>query len=63
MLKRYEAYGWHTQTVTDGNDNLGGIAAAVAAAQAETGKPSIIKIRYDSQRTGGAPLSQWPALT
>ena len=28
VLKRYEAYGWHTQTVSDGNAAAGGLAAA-----------------------------------
>lgn len=41
--KRYESYGWHTQTVADGA-NANEIAAAVANAQAETGRPSIIKV-------------------
>ena len=31
--KRFESYGWHVQTVTDGND-LDGIEAAIRAAQA-----------------------------
>jgi transketolase len=41
--KRYEAYGWHIQTVADGAD-VAQISAAVAAAKAETGRPSIIKV-------------------
>ncbi len=41
--KRYEAYGWHVQTVADGNDTAQ-IAAAVAAAKADTERPSIIKV-------------------
>lgn len=41
--KRYEAYGWHVQTVADGS-SVEQISAAVAAAKAETGRPSIIKV-------------------
>ncbi|MEZ4632785.1 MAG: transketolase [Deinococcales bacterium] len=43
VLKRYEAYHWHTQRVTDGND-IGAIAAAIEAAKM-TDKPSLIAIR------------------
>ena len=42
--KRYEAYGWHVQHVTDGNDNIDAIDKAIAAAKAETKKPSMIII-------------------
>lgn len=41
--KRFESYGWHVQTVTDGND-LDGIEAAIRAAQADP-RPSIICVR------------------
>ncbi|MFE4465139.1 transketolase [Oerskovia sp. NPDC056781] len=66
VLARYEAYGWHTQKVdwTQGGtgyaENVDELAAAVAAAQAETGKPSIIALRTiigwpspTKQNTGG----------
>jgi transketolase len=42
--RRFEAYGWQVLTVANGND-LEAIDAALAAARAETGKPSLIKIR------------------
>jgi len=43
---RFEAYGWHTQTVTTGDSaDQSDMRAAVAAAQAVTDKPSMIKIR------------------
>lgn len=45
VAKRYEAYGWHVQSVEDGNNDLAGIEAAIRAAQAVTDKPSIIKVR------------------
>ena len=42
--KRFEAYGWFVQKLDDGND-LAAIDAAIRAAQAERGRPSIIMIR------------------
>ncbi|HEU5350134.1 MAG TPA: transketolase [Terracidiphilus sp.] len=54
-LERFAAYHWHVQRVADGNDR-GAIAAAIAAAQAETGKPSLIAVRtvigYGSPKAG-----------
>jgi transketolase len=41
---RFAAYGWHVQTVADGND-LAALEAAVEAARIETGKPSFIAIK------------------
>ena len=63
-LERFEAYHWHVQRVKDGND-LAAIEAAIAAAKAETGRPSIIAVRtvigYGSPKAGtnkvhGEPL-------
>ena len=42
--KRFEAYGWHTVTVEDGND-LDAIDAALQAARKETTRPSLILVR------------------
>ncbi|HEV8400130.1 MAG TPA: transketolase, partial [Gemmatimonadales bacterium] len=42
--KRFEAYGWHTQHVTDGND-LDALDKAILAAKRVTDKPSLIVIR------------------
>src|SRR5437868_9123352 len=42
--KRFEAYGWHTQTVTDGN-NLDDIEAAIRDAQAVADRPSLISVK------------------
>ena len=44
VLLRYEAYGWHTQRVEDGND-VHQLYAALQAGQAETERPSIIAMR------------------
>lgn len=60
VLKRYEAYGWHTQRVdwTSGGDGYAedtdALAAALDAAKSETGKPSIIALRT---------IIGWPAPT
>ncbi len=42
-MTRFDAYGWHTQKVADGND-LDAIDAALRAAQADP-RPSIIAVR------------------
>jgi len=42
--KRFDAYGWFVQKLDDGND-LEAIDAAIRAAQAERGRPSIIMVR------------------
>jgi transketolase len=42
--KRFEAYGWHTVTVEDGND-LDGIEAAIREAQSVGTKPSLISVK------------------
>ena len=42
--KRFEAYGWHVQTIEDGND-LAAIDQALQAARAETDRPSLICVR------------------
>ncbi|MBQ3568056.1 MAG: transketolase, partial [Anaerotignum sp.] len=57
VLKRFDAYGWHTQEVADGND-VDAIAAAIEAAKAAD-KPSIIKI--ETQIGYGAPNKQCKA--
>jgi len=43
VLKRFEAYGWHVQEVSDGTD-INTIAKAIEFAKREKSKPSIIKI-------------------
>ncbi len=63
--RRFEAYGWHVQAVEDGTD-LEAIAAAIRAAQAERGRPSLIRVRthlaegspnkHDSASAHGSPL-------
>ena len=42
--KRFEAYGWHTSTVEDGND-LAAIEAAIRDAQSVASRPSLISVK------------------
>ncbi|GGW79070.1 transketolase [Streptomyces lucensis JCM 4490] len=55
VLKRYEAYGWHTRRVeptADGDVDVPALYAALRAAREETGRPSIIAMRT---------IIAWPA--
>src|SRR5271157_2880997 len=56
-LERFEAYHWHVRRVKDGND-LEALEAAILAAKAETGRPSIIAVRtvigYGSPKAGSS---------
>lgn len=53
--ERFNAYNWHVQYVDDGND-LKKIQQAINIAKAETGKPSLIRVRtiigYGSPKAG-----------
>jgi len=62
--RRFDAYGWQTISVDDGND-LTAIDAALAEARAETTRPSLILVRthlgfgspeQDSFKAHGSPL-------
>jgi transketolase len=62
--KRFEAYGWQTIQVADGND-LAAIHAALDAARADTTRPSLILVRthigygspeQDTFKAHGSPL-------
>ena len=44
VLKRYEAYGWHTIHVQDGNTDVAAIGRALEEAKAVTDRPSMIKV-------------------
>jgi len=65
--RRFDAYGWHTQVVADGND-LDAIERALRAARAETGRPSLILVRthigygsphkQDTFEAHGSPLGE-----
>ncbi|MEY8173987.1 transketolase [Burkholderia multivorans] len=63
--RRFDAYGWHTETVDDGND-LAAIDAALVNARAEPLRPSLILVRthlgygspnrQDTYQAHGSPL-------
>jgi transketolase len=65
--RRFEAYGWHTQSVEDGND-IEAIERAIRAARQETERPSLILIRthlgygsphkQDTFAAHGSPLGE-----
>jgi transketolase len=65
--RRFEAYGWHTQSIGDGND-LEAIDRALRAARAETERPSLILVRthlgygsphkQDTFEAHGSPLGE-----
>ncbi|MCO5237674.1 MAG: transketolase [Chitinophagaceae bacterium] len=44
VAERFEAYGWHVQSVDDGND-IQSIAAAIENAKKEKSRPSLIRVR------------------
>ncbi len=57
VAARYRAQGWHTQLVDlapDGSVDVPGLAAALAAARAESARPSLIQLRT---------IIAWPAPT
>lgn len=65
--QRFAAYGWHTQSVENGND-LAAIDRALRAAQAESERPSLILVRthigygsphkQDTCEAHGSPLGE-----
>ena len=65
--KRFESYGWQTQTVEDGND-LQAIDQALRAARDETTRPSLVLVRthigygspgkQDTFEAHGSPLGE-----
>jgi transketolase len=67
VAKRFEAYGWHVQTLDDVND-IAALSKAIANAKAETTRPSLIKVRthiafgspnkVDTAGAHGAPLGE-----
>ena len=65
--QRFAAYGWHTQSIDDGN-NLDALDVAIRAAQQETERPSLILVRthigygsphkQDTFSAHGSPLGE-----
>lgn len=71
VLKRFEALGWHVQSVQDGND-IDEISRAIINAQKEVLRPSLISVRthigfgspkkQDTFEVHGSPLGQDEAI-
>jgi transketolase len=67
VQKRFEAYGWHTREVKDGNDTED-VARAIEESQKETNRPSLILVRthigygspkkQDTFGSHGSPLGE-----
>ncbi len=67
VTERFQAYGWHVQSVADGNDTEA-IHAAIINAQNDTHRPSLIKVRthigfgspnkVDTAAAHGSPLGK-----
>lgn len=65
--QRFAAYGWHTQSIDDGND-LDAIDHAIRTARQDTGRPSLILVRthigygsphkQDTFAAHGSPLGE-----
>ena len=65
--QRFDAYGWHTRTVPDGNDT-DDVAAALREAQGEKSRPSLLLVRthigygspnkQDTFQAHGSPLGE-----
>ncbi len=67
VTERFQGYGWHVQSVADGNDTEA-IATAIENAKKETKRPSLIKVRthigfgspnkVDTAAAHGSPLGK-----
>jgi transketolase len=67
VTERFQGYGWHVQSVADGND-IEAITAAIENAKKETSRPSLIKVRthigfgspnkVDTAAAHGSPLGK-----
>lgn len=71
VVRRFEAYSWHTLTVENGND-VNAVLEALETAKAETQRPSLIALRthiaygspnkQDTADAHGAPLGEEEVL-
>lgn len=67
VTERFQGYGWHVQSVDDGND-LEALSTAIENAKKETNRPSLIKVRthigfgspnkVDTAAAHGSPLGK-----
>jgi transketolase len=66
VARRYESWGWQVLHVADGNTDLKALDAAITAAKAETGKPSLIIVKttigYGSPNKSGKSSSHGSPL-
>ncbi len=64
--QRYESWGWQVLRVADGNTDLAALDAAITAAKAETGKPTLIIVKttigYGSPNKAGKSSSHGSPL-
>ncbi len=64
--KRYESWGWQVLHVKDGNTDLAALDAAITAARAETGRPTLIVVKttigYGSPNKSGKSSSHGSPL-
>ena len=67
VLARFEAYGWHTLRVNDGDSDVDSIASAIETALSVRNKPSLIAVRtiigygsknQNTEKVHGAPLGE-----
>jgi transketolase len=65
VLKRYESYGWHVSSVSNGNDDLDSLNKAISEAKKVADKPSLIAVKtiigfgasvQGTEKVHGAPL-------
>jgi len=67
VIERFQSYGWHVQSVADGND-IDAINIAIENAKKETTRPSLIKVsthigfgspnKVDTSAAHGSPLGK-----
>jgi transketolase len=66
VARRYESYGWHVETVAQGNTDLAALDRALAAARAETRRPSIVIVKttlgYGSPKKAGTAAAHGSPL-
>jgi transketolase len=66
VARRYEAYGWHVQTVADGDNDLVSLDRALSAAKADRSRPSLIVVKttigYGSPKKAGTSAAHGAPL-
>jgi len=66
VAQRYDAYGWQTITVADGDHDLDAIDRAIAEAKADTTRPTLIIVKttigYGSKKVAGTSAAHGAPL-